>query len=67
MERGAKQLVLIVLGAILFGLVVIAVRPEYRGAAAAMWKGRMQDSPVWMSNKDYYPGIPWTTEAARED
>lgn len=67
MERGAKQLVLIVLGAMLFGLVVIALRPEYRAAAAAMWRGRMEDSPVWTSNRDYYPGIRWTTGGARED
>jgi uncharacterized membrane protein len=67
MERGAKQLVLIVLGAMLFGLAVIALRPEYRAAAAAMWKGRMHESPVWISNKAYYPGIPWKAEAGHED
>ncbi|OQW94528.1 MAG: hypothetical protein BWK77_09110 [Verrucomicrobia bacterium A1] len=67
MERGAQQLVKIMAAAMLFGIVVMAMRPEYRAAVAALWQGKPESSPVWTSNAAYYPGIPWTTERRHAD
>ncbi len=67
MERGAKQLVKIMAIAMLFGLAVMALRPEYRAAAAALWKGKGEGSPIWKSNAAYYPGILWKAEAGHAD
>ncbi|MBU4461212.1 MAG: hypothetical protein KJ579_11635 [Verrucomicrobia bacterium] len=67
MERGAQQLVKIMAAAMLFGIVVMALRPEYRAAVAALWQGKPESSPVWISNAAYYPGIPWTAEPPHAD
>ena len=65
MERGARQLVKILAWALLVGVGVLVLRPEYRKALAAIWHGDPEASPVWTSNAGYYPGIRW--EAAPRD
>jgi len=57
MDSGAARFLAILLGALAAGLAVLVIRPEYRGAVAARWRGRPQESPIWKSNSRYYPAI----------
>lgn len=57
MERGATGLVRIMAGALLMGLAILLVRPEYRAAVMCLWRGHADASPIWRSNARYYPAI----------
>lgn len=57
MEQGAKSLLVILCVALAVGAGVIAVKPSYREAFSAIARGEPQASPIWESNKAYYPDI----------
>lgn len=57
MERGSKALAYILLGALLFGVLIILFKPDYRLTAQAMMRGEVEQSPLWQSNADYYPEV----------
>lgn len=57
MEQGAKNLLRILLVALLIGVAVIAIKPAYRQALAALIHGTPAESPIWQSNATYYPDI----------
>ncbi|MCX7817922.1 MAG: hypothetical protein N2652_01720 [Kiritimatiellae bacterium] len=65
METGGSRFLAILIGALAVGIAVLVVRPEYRAAVSARWRGRPEESPIWRSNSRYYPGIG-TTDAADE-
>lgn len=60
MESGTVRFLAILVGALVIGMVVLVIRPEYRGAVVARWHGRPHDSPIWRSNARYYPAIGHT-------
>ncbi len=66
MERGAQALVKVLGAALLFGGLVLAFHPGYRAALLAVWRGEPAASPVWDSNRAYYPmiGLPDGTSHA---
>lgn len=57
MEQGAKSLLIILCVALVAGAGVIAVKPSYREAFVAIARGKGEESPIWKSNKAYYPDI----------
>ena len=57
MEQGAKNLLRILLVALLIGVAVIAIKPAYRQALAALIHSTPAESPIWQSNAAYYPDI----------
>lgn len=57
MEKGARALLFILIGALLVGAVVIALVPIYRQTAFALWRGRPEASAIWSSNRGYYTEI----------
>lgn len=57
MEQGAKSLLRILLVALLIGGAVIGLKPAYRQAFIAILHGQPQESPIWQSNRAYYPDI----------
>ena len=57
MEQGAKNLLRILLVALLIGVAVIAIKPAYRQALFAIIRGTPAESPIWQSNAAYYPDI----------
>lgn len=61
MERGVKMLVRILATAGLLGLAVILLNPDYRGTVVSLFRGEVEESPIWQSNIDYY------TEVSFED
>lgn len=65
MERGAKTLLFILIGALAVGALVVAVVPAYRLTAVALWRGHVQQSPIWESNRTYYSEVQ--VEEAGED
>ena len=56
LDKGARALVLLFLGALVVGAIVIAVHPGYRAALRSMLPGGGgdADSPIWQSNARYY-------------
>lgn len=65
MERGAQALIKVLGAALLFGVLVLVIHPSYRAAIRATWRGQMEQSPVWESNRTYYPMV--TLEAGATD
>lgn len=65
MERGAQALIKALLAALVFGGLVLAFHPDYRGALRAAWRGTPGESPVWKANELYYPmvGLPSASSA----
>jgi len=61
MEQGAKSLLIILCVALVMGAGVIAIKPSYRAAFAAIVRGEPQASPIWESNQAYYPDIQLET------
>lgn len=58
LDRGARALVLLFLGALVVGTVVVAVHPAYRAAFLSMLSGGGDEaSPIWRSNANYYDAI----------
>ena len=59
MDKGARALVLLFVGALAVGTVVVAAHPGYRAALRSMLRGGGGDSasPVWRSNARYYEAI----------
>jgi hypothetical protein len=57
MDRGAKTIAGILVFALALGLVVTFAHPAYRRTAAAMFSGAAESSPLWISNRHYYPLI----------
>jgi hypothetical protein len=55
MERGAQALIKALIAALIFGGLVLALHPDYRGALRAAWRGASAESPVWAANDVYYP------------
>ena len=66
MDRGVKTLLRILAAAAILGLLVIAGHPAYRGTASAMWRGRIAASPIWHSNRNYYPQVTFEEGAPDE-
>lgn len=67
MERGVTALVRILIVAVLLGLLVIIFHPAYRGTARAMLRSRVEESPIWKSNADYYREVSYDDGGAYED
>ena len=57
MEQGAAKLAKILAFALLLGVAVTAFNPAYRQAFLAIVRGQPEESPIWKSNRDYYPDI----------
>lgn len=57
MERGVKMLVRILATAGLLGLAVILFNPDFRGTVVSMFRGQVEQSPIWQSNADYYTEV----------
>ena len=66
MERGVKMLTRIILVAILVGGLVIVFHPAYRDTAKALWRGEMESSALWQSNKAYYSEVVYEWEGFHE-
>lgn len=67
MERGAQALIKALGAAMVFGGLMLAFHPAYRGAVKALWRGKPAESPVWEANKDYYPMLGLTPGATHAD
>lgn len=67
MERGAQALIKALAAAMIFGGLMLIFHPAYRGAVGALWRGKPVESPVWDSNKDYYPMLGLTPETTHAD
>ncbi len=65
MEKGARALAILILLALLLGLVIIAVNPDYRQAAICQWNGKPDQSPIWVSNAEFYPDVTLKPGAPR--
>ncbi len=65
MEQGAKALLRILIAALILGAAVIALHPQYRETAKAIWQGHPETSPIWVSNSGYYTEIH--VEGAADD
>ncbi len=63
MEKGAVALVRIILGAFALGLLIVVFHPDYRGTVKALWRGEVEQSPIWESNRDYYREVGYRSEA----
>jgi hypothetical protein len=57
MDRLAKSIVYMLLGAFILGIVVILANPLYRQTAVEFWRGSTTNTPIWHANEDYYPEI----------
>ncbi|MDD2239685.1 MAG: hypothetical protein PHO14_05390 [Kiritimatiellae bacterium] len=57
MEQGSKTLLIILVAALLMGGLVIAFNPAYRQAFVCLLRGDPASSPIWTSNRDYYPDV----------
>lgn len=57
MEQGSKTLLTILAVALLVGALVVAFNPAYRQALLAIARGEPAESPIWKSNRDYYPDV----------
>ena len=57
MERGTKTLIILLAGAIVFGALVVAVNPDYRGTFKAWIGGSPESAPIWRSNEAYYDAV----------
>lgn len=57
MEQGSKTLLIILASALLIGALVTAFHSAYRQAFLAQVRGQPETSPIWRSNRDYYPAI----------
>ena len=57
MEQGAAKLAKILAFALLLGIAVTAINPAYRQAFLAIARGQPAESPIWKSNREYYPNI----------
>ena len=57
MERGVTMLVRIMVVAFVVGGAVIALHPDYRDTAKAMWWGDVEASAIWESNRAYYAEV----------
>ena len=57
MDRLAKSIVYMLLGAFILGIVVILAHPLYRQTAVEFWRGSTTNTPIWHANEDYYPEI----------
>jgi hypothetical protein len=57
MEQGSKTLLIILATALLIGALVVAFNPAYRQSFLAMLRGKPAESPIWQSNRSYYPDV----------
>jgi acyl-CoA synthetase (AMP-forming)/AMP-acid ligase II len=57
MEQGSKTLLITLVTALLMGALVVALNPAYRQAFFALVRGEPAASPIWTSNRDYYPDV----------
>lgn len=57
MERGVAVLVRIMVVAFVVGGAVIALHPDFRDTAMAMWAGDVESSAIWDSNRAYYSEV----------
>jgi hypothetical protein len=65
MEKGAKAIAYLFLGALLLGLLVVVVHPAYRRSAVSMMRGQPESAPLWESNRTYYESITLTPTGER--
>ncbi len=66
MDRGGITLLWILGAAVVLGVAVIAAHPAFRQTASAMWRGRIENSPIWISNRDYYPQVRYGDDVRNE-
>jgi len=68
MEQGSKTLLIILATALLMGGLVIAFNPAYRQSFFCLLRGEPASSPIWTSNREYYPDVtlPAAAPAAAE-
>jgi hypothetical protein len=67
MEKGAKALAYLLVGALTLGLLVVLAHPAYRASAASLLRGNPEAAPLWQSNADYYPDVLLIEEGPRAD
>lgn len=68
METNARWLMWILLAALALGAAAIALTPAYRRSLAALARGRPAESPIWQTNRDFYPDVRWSARGeARDD
>ena len=66
MERGVKMLRRIITIALLVGLLVILFHPDYRDTAQAIWRGEVEQSAIWDSNRAYYTEVVYDLDDYHE-
>lgn len=66
MEKGAAMLRRILLIAFLMGVLVILFNPDYRDTARALWRGEIEESAIWDSNRAYYSEVAYELEEFHE-
>lgn len=57
MDKGAKAIARILVVAVLLGVVVALTHPDYRATVLAIARHHPALSPLWISNRDYYPAV----------
>lgn len=62
-DKGALMVARILVAGVIMGLLVILFYPAYRQTAQAIFRGRLESSPIWLSNERYYPTIRFTSVA----
>lgn len=65
-DEGSKTLAKVLLASMLIGVGVVLIHPAFRATLLSMWKGDLSASPIWESNRDYYPMNSQEVEASRE-
>ncbi len=66
MERGVTVLVRIMVVAFVVGGAVIALHPDFRDTAKAMWAGDIESSAIWDSNREYHREVSYGMDGIDE-
>jgi len=57
MDNVGKTIGFMLAGAVAVGIFIMFINPQYRKTAADIWRGETTNSPIWISNAEYYPDI----------
>lgn len=66
MDKGAVAVARILLLSLLLGGAVIMTHPGYRAAFLAVFRGKPETSPIWLSNENYYPAVRFTESVSHD-
>ena len=57
MEKLGKSIAIMLLTAALIGVFVILLNNDYSQTAVCIFHNNTTNSPIWLSNSDYYPDL----------